>query len=352
MLASESNGSVANGRRLPWEKWPAGVVLFALISILLMVFALTLDRTYLIDQGSYLQNFSEGPTLDWLHDLLSGGSVLRDAVIGLFSEEFLWHVWTTVWGFLLEPAAAVLLLVGLLNILIVLSAWRLPNPTLGVILWIALPTAFADIGLLQIRQGFAFAVVLFLAIRYRRPVLGMLIAAMIHTTFAVGFVFAIVARVFRRRPFVALAIAVAIAFAGAYAGKILFDAFGGRRLLVYSVSEGATSLNYVFSGLVAMIPSVYWLATVAGEESEQENVISNLAVVHIGCTTFTLFSFFLFPIGTGRIGYMSQLLLIPILPALTLRASRRVNLGIVGVMLVYVIYLVARAYGAGAYEVL
>ena len=353
MLVRGSKERIGHSRP-PWEKWPASVLLFAIVSLLVMVFALTLDRTYLTDQANYLQNFSEAPTLDWLKSLLEGGTALRDMIIGLFSEEFLWHLWTTVWGFMLTPAAAVLILVGLLNILIVLSAWNLPNPSLGVLLWVAVPVGFADIGLLQLRQGFAFAVALWIAIRLRRPILGMLLAAMIHTTFAVAFVFAVVARFFRKRPLIALIVSCLIAFAGAYAGRLIFDAFGGRRLTIYSVSEGATSLNYVFGGLVAIIPSVYWLMTspTTGEESEPERVISVLAVVHVGCTVFTLFSFFLFPIGTGRIGYMSQLLLIPILPSLQLRPNRAVNFGILSFMLVYVVYLIGRSYLTGAYELI
>lgn len=329
------------------------MLLFATVSLFMMVFALALNRTYLMDQINYLRTFADAPTLDWLSTLTEGGSALRDTIIGLFSEEFLWNIWTTVWGFLLEPSAAVLLLVGLLNMLIVLSAWNLPNRTLGVLLWIAIPVGFADIGLLQLRQGFAFAVALFVAIRYRRAILGMLLAAMIHTTFAVALVFAIVARFFRKRPFAALIVSSFIAFAGAYAGRLLFDVFGGRRLLVYSVSQGATSLNYVFGGLVAIVPSIYWLMTSPriGEEGESESVISVLAVVHFGCTVFTIFSFFLFPIGTGRIGYMTQLLLIPILSSLKSRPNRAFNFGIMSFMLVYVVYLIGSGYSTGAYRV-
>lgn len=353
MAAASQSGQRVQRVRLPWEKWPAGVLLFATVSILMLVFALSLDRTYMVDQVNYLKNFSEAPTLDWLKTLLEGGTVLRDAMIALLSEELLWHLWATFWGSLLEPGMAVLMLVGVLNLLVVLSARYLPNPTLGVFLWIAIPVGFADIGLVQLRQGFAFGIALFVAIRYRRAVLAMLLAAMIHTTFAVAFVFAVIARIFRQRPLVALAVSTLIAFAGAYAGRVLFDAFGGRRLLIYSVSEGATSLNYVFGGLVAIVPSVYWLMTSprSGAESERESVISALAVVHAGCTVFTIFAFFLFPIGTGRIGYVSQLFLIPILPALSLRPNRAVNLGIFSFMLVYVVYLIGSGYSTGAYGV-
>lgn len=341
--------------RLAWEQWPANTLLFAMICLFMMTFALTLNRAYLTDQANYIANFTEAPTLDWLHTLYEGRGLLIRAVIVLFSAEFLWNVWTTVFGYLFDPTTAVLLLVGILNGLMVLSARRIEGSVLAIALWILIPHGFAETGLLQLRQGFAFAVMLFFAVVLLRPVVGGLIAAMVHTTFAVAFVFAVIARVFRRRPFLALTVTIVVAFSGAYAGRVLFDMFGGRRLLEYSVSQGAGSLNamYVVGGLAAMVPSVYWLLTspLSAVEDPYERIISTLAVVQIGCTAFTLFSFFMFPLGAGRVGYLTDLLLIPILPSLSRRPNRVLNLSVLSLMLIYVAYLIGRSYVIGAYAV-
>jgi hypothetical protein len=128
--------------------------------------------------------------------------------------------------------------------------------------------------------------------------------------------------------------------------------FGGRRLATYSVNEGATSINYVFGGLLCILPSIYWLFTSRPEDrGGQSGALADLALIHVGTTAFTLFSFFIFPLGAGRVGYLSQLLLIPILPSVIHRRSGGVALGLSSLLLLYVLYLIGKACTDGTFDI-
>jgi hypothetical protein len=338
---------------LTWQEQPAALLAWALIVAVMLGCALGIDRTFIIDQANYVNNFSWDPSLDWTHDLFPQGLSLKSLVIAVFSEEALWHVWTTSLGSLLEPTTAVLVTVCVLNLLIALSVVRLADPVLPLLLWLLMPVGFAIIGLSVLRQGFALAVMLYIALRLNRPVLATLVAAMIHTTFAIALPFAFIGAVCGRRRWLAVVLAVGLAFAAAYIGGTLFGALGGRRLKTYSVNEAeATSALYVIGALVCSLPSVLRLTRAApsGEPAALNRTLANLAVMHVGIIAFVVTSFFVFPLGTGRVGYLSILLLIPMLPTL----RRRDNwIGMLAFCLVvlYLIYLAVKAYLDGAYDI-
>src|SRR5438270_3173623 len=163
--------------------------------------AIGIDRTFIIDQANYVNNFAWDPSLEWADDLIPQGFSPKSLIVGVFSEEALWHVWTTSLGSLLEPTTAIVVTVCVLNLLIALSVVRLADPVLPLLLWLVLPVGFVVTGLSLLRQGFALAVMLYIALRLDRPVLGTLLAAMIHSTFAVALPFAIVGWVCSRRRF-------------------------------------------------------------------------------------------------------------------------------------------------------
>lgn len=330
-------------------EWPITRPIFFLLAFWVLVYAGEIDRSYLLDQDNYVTNFVEERALPWLRGPSEQQSFLQVLITHAVSEEVLWGVWTSVLGAILDPVTAVQFTVYFLNALLIVSAWRTARPEFALLLWILLPVGFAVTGLIQIRQGFALAVMMFGALSLRRPALGAAIAAMIHTTFALAFVFAFIGRLCRSREQVGFAITVLVAFLGAYLGAVLFDLFGGRRL-VYVVQEGATSINYVFAGLLAILPSVFWVFRDrrADADARAATSISQLALVHIGVTAFTLFSFFLFPLGAGRAGYITQLLLIPILPAVAMRRGV-VPRTIVSLLLVFLLYLVGKSYFEGTY---
>jgi hypothetical protein len=334
---------------------PASWLLFYLYALLIAVLSVTLDRSVLLDQQNYIDFVVQSASLDWVQEMFEDDSLLRGIVTQLVSEELLWRLWSTGLGLLLNPDTAVLLSVCVLNGLMMLAAARTDRPSLALALWLILPVGFAVTGTEQIRQGFGLGAMLYIALRMQRPVLASLIAALIHTTFAVTFAFGVIHWIFKKRPLFALAGSILLAFAGAYLGGLLFEMFGGRRLLVYSSTEGdGNSINYVFGGILCILPSLYWLVTTTQQENEDPAAwtLSNLAISHVAVTSFTIFSFFMFPIGAGRVGYLQQLLLIPILPSLLARRHNNVAFAICALLFLYLIYLTGKSYSDGVYAVL
>jgi len=346
----QSSSSAAS---LPWGSQPAALLAWGCLAVVMGAYLLGVDRTFLIDQPNYLDNFAAASSLDWMHGLFAEESSLKSVIIGVFSEEILWQVWASALGFVLSPPSAVLVTVCVLNLLVVLSVARLADPMLPLVIWILVPVGFAVTGLLQLRQGFAFAVMLYIALRMNRPVLGTLLAAMIHTTFVLALPFAIIARLCGLRQLLALLLVVALAFAAAYLGGMLFEMFGGRRLQIYNANEaGTNSILYVFGALLCSLPSLYRLLTTEAphEPAAASRMLANLAVMHVGITAFAVVSFFVFPLGAGRIGYLIMLLLIPILPTMRWRDSVT-GAVLFGLLLLYLVYLAVKTYLEGTYDI-
>jgi hypothetical protein len=322
--------------------------------VVMAAYALGIDRTFLIDQPNYLDNFANAPSLEWLSALSPKDAPVRGLIIGVFSEEVLWQVWATVLGMVFSPAVAVVVTVCILNLLVALAVRDLPNPALALIVWLLVPVGFAVTGLLQLRQGFAFAVLLYVSLRLNRPVLATFLAAMIHTTFALALPFVMIAWLFGRQELLALLLSLAIAAVAAYVGGMLFEAFGGRRVAIYDVNQAETnSVLYVLSAVLSSLPSLHRL--LFGPAPEQSpatsRTLASLAVIHIAVNTFTAVSFFVFPLGAGRVGYLTMLLLIPILPTVRRRDSLTGAM-VFGLILLYLVYLTVKTYLEGTYDIL
>lgn len=338
---------------MPWQSQPAALLGWALIVVLMLGYAVGMDRTFVIDQNNYLANFSLDPLMRWADKLTPDQLTLKGFIIAVFSEELLWHVWTTSLGSLMEPATAIVVTACVLNLLIAWSVVRLPNPALPLMIWLVLPVGFAVTGLSLLRQGFALAVMLYITLRFRRAVLGTLIAAMIHTTFVLAVPFALVAWLCRRRRFLGVALAVALGFGVAYVGGMLFEAFGGRRLQTYDASQpDVTSIYYLLGTLLCCLPGVFRLAGPAApdETAAESRTLGDLAVIHVGVIAFVATSFFVFPLGTGRVGYLSMLLLIPLLPTVRRRDSV-IGMLIFVLLLLYLVYLAIKTYMDGGYDI-
>lgn len=336
-----------------WTDLPASRLGWLVLTLVILAYALGLDRTFLVDQQNYLENFARAPDLDWLDGLRKADSPLQIVIVWVFSEEALWQVWATVLGSIFSPSAAVILTVFVLNLLVALAVMRLSDPISPLLIWIVVPVGFAVTGLLQIRQGFAFGLMLYFALRLNRPILGLLIAAAIHATFALALPFALIAWLCGRRGLLAIVLAIALAVGTAYLGGILFEAFGGRRLKVYSVNDTeATSILYVFGALLCSLPSLYRLLTLPApdEKPALSRCLASIALVHVGVVAFVATSFFVFPLGAGRVGYLIMLLLIPILPTMQ-RQGRLIETGVYSIMLIYLVYLATKTALEGTYDV-
>ena len=347
------SSSTASASALPWQSQSAALLGWALIVVLMLGYAIGIDRTFVVDQGNYVSNFSWDPSLEWLDNLNPKELSLQALIVGIFSEEVLWHVWTTSLGSLLEPTTAVIVTVCVLNLLIALSVARLPDPVLPLVIWLVLPVGFAVLGLSLLRQGFAFAVMLCITLRFHRPVLGTLVAAAIHTTFALVLPFAIIAWLCSRRRFLGVVLAVALGFGAAYAGGMLFEAFGGRRLQTYDANApDASSIFYLMGALLCCLPAVFRLASPApsGEPAAESRTLADLALIHVGVIAFVATSFFVFPLGTGRVGYLSMLLLIPLLPTIR-RRDNVLGMLIFSLLGLYLSYLAVKTYLDGGYDI-
>jgi hypothetical protein len=134
---------------------------------------------------------------------------------------------------------------------------------------------------------------------------------------------------------------------------MLFDLFGGRRLEIYDVYQSETnSILYVFGGLLCALPSLHRLLTepAPDETSAANRTLTNLAVIHTGVIAFTATSFFVFPLGAGRIGYLIMLLLIPILPTMHRRSSVSGAI-IFAALAVYLVYVALKTGLEGTYDI-
>jgi EpsG family len=326
--------------------------------ILMLACDLGLDRSFFIDQQSYLENFSQAATLDWVQKSFSGSSLLTSILVGVFSEEILWQIWATALGSVLSPSAAVFATACAISLMVADAVRRLPDPVMPLVLWLLLPVGFVLTGLLQLRQGFAFAVMLYVSLRLNRPVLGALLASMIHSTFVLPLAFAGISWLCGRRQLFAVLLVVILALVTAYLGGLLFEVFGGRRLAIYSVNEAETnSILYVFGALLCSLPSLHRLLVptgtplVAPPTRNLDRALTNLAVVHVGVIAFTVFCFFMFPLGAGRIGYLIMLLLIPILPTMRRRHSVS-GATLYALLLMYLVYLTIKTFLEGPYNIL
>jgi hypothetical protein len=299
---------------------PLYSVAYVALALTIIAFALSVDRSDLLDQAEYVDYFIIGPTLDWLEIFQLDSESLLQGLVGIFADEFLWRIWTTVVGALMAPTTAVLATILTLNVLLALAFARLRQPVYALLLWAFLPVGLAVTGLVQIRQGFALSIFFWIALRWRRPLLGLVIAAAVHTTIVVPLGCYAAVRVLRLKRIHGGIVCAALATLVALAAGALFEVFGGRRLLVYAPDEGATSIFFVLGSAVMLLPSIWWLLEKpqADVDPRQREAIDSCALAHIGTTVFVIVCFFVFPLGTSRIAYFTQLLLIPVLCSLRL----------------------------------
>jgi hypothetical protein len=336
-----------SGSISPLSDLSAGRGLFLVFAAAVFALVLSLDRSFMLDEQSYIDYFVAAATVDWGQLFFGESLSFFGIAIGLFTEELLWRVWTVVVAPFLSPGGAVVFTVAVLNLLILRACWTLGRPNLALLVWIVAPYGLAAIGVMQIRQGFGLAVFFYFALVRERPVIGALLAALIHSTFLVVIPFAVLAHLTWRRPLLLIAGLVVAGASAAIVAGALFDIFGGRRIQDYIPTEGATSLNYVFGAFVCALPSIDRLLFSGAGETPRERVITNLAAAHIGITAFVVAAFFFFPLGTGRVGYMTFLMLIPILGSA--RLTRATESGVVAIAILALAYFTLRAWGEGTY---
>ena len=161
-----------------------GVRLFFLILSFLYVnyFLWISDRDNVIDNQEYVVYFST-PGLERLADFWEGlkhGGVKGFA--NLFTEELFWWCWIVLLSGL-DPLTAVRFTTICISILMFAACLTYRNSLLAWMLWLVHPLAFSMVGYYQIRQGFALSIYLGFGAVLGRYGLGLVFAALVHTTF-------------------------------------------------------------------------------------------------------------------------------------------------------------------------
>ena len=312
-------------------------VVFWVISFVLLIQVGTINRSGMLDYENYINYFRE-TDLNWFINFFSSQKNNLSLLFGFFTEEFLWRIWALTLGLFFSEEQSVLVTVLLLNFLIILALSKTSRPLFGILLWILIPPALATIGTFQIRQGFSFAILLYMTLSLRRPILGCFIAATIHTTFAIILVYSLIFKVFKNQSIRLLIIYLLVSLLLTIIGNQLFHDYGGRRAEQYSIQEGAASINYVIGSLICSESSFIYLI----QSKKKLTLITELAAVHIGCIFFIVFSWFFLPIGTSRNGYFALLFLMVIIPEIQKRNYFTWSLW--GLTLIYLTYIIMKAY--------
>lgn len=314
-------------------------------SFLVLFFIALIDRSYLIDNQNYINYFEFGEIKYWIEIFTPKNGLTLSYFASLFSEELLWRVWTACLQFL-SAEYAVISTVVILNCIIFVSFARFKYPFIAMILWILIPTALPVIGLYQFRQGFAFAIFMIL-FSFQRGTFGIILAALIHITFLPIMVFFSSMRVLKLRYWPAVAVVSGLALSGAAFGGILFDLYGGRRLDTYRIDEGATSIFYFF--VSSFLGFTYLLAAKFTKSNRflSEADLSYLFLTAYGICFFSSLSFWIFPLGTSRLGYFIFIFLIPLLSNLNFNKNTKSNawyaifIICVFVNILYLLYLIS-----------
>lgn len=335
--------AVTDASPSPDEHGRIGLMYLLVCAVMLFVSA-SIDRGLLLDNESYLVYF-EIASLAWLSDFASSSQSLFEFVTQLFTEEVIWRVWCFLLSDILRIPAdiSVRCTTVLLNGLVALAFTRLYRPLYALLAWVIVPFGFSMIGTYQIRQGFAFSLAFFFILWLKRPLLGLCLAAMIHTTMAVPFFLYILGIFGGKRLTTFLGVATIASIVGSQIAAQLFTRFGGRRA-VFGVEYGVTSINFVFGCLIYFIGPMSMLLT-ADEQLNEDT--RRLARLFVGQAIFLIACFVFFPVATSRVAYY-----LPLQWSVTFFAVKHegryrhlIALGTAG----YMVYQCVRGYSLEAY---
>jgi len=290
---------------------PAGWA-FVLLASYIIWFLTTSERSVytVADQDAYLLYFKY-TDWNWLQHYFAGIGMGFGLIPHLITDEIGWRLWIIlVNSFGFTPESAIRLTVGLTNALVFCALARLRRPLLGLLLWAVIPAALFTIGLFQLRQGFGFGIAMVLAIRLRRPLLGLLIASTIHTTFAIPAILLIVARRSGSDNRISLPVMAIAGTVLAASAQTLFATFGGRRLNDYANYEAEFSVNLLVLLLSYGFASVQLIASLPYIRAVRLRApLRELALMHIGLLAYLVCAFVFFPLGKDRVFYYISLML-------------------------------------------
>ncbi len=284
----------------------AATLLFLTIAAMLIA----MDRSTLLDNDNYIEYFRGDRLLD-IWNLLCENLTIESLVLVFFSEEFIWLAFTKLLSEFFLPETATYILALLVNFFVFLGCIKTDKPIVAAILWVVIPVGFTTIGLFQLRQGLAYSL-FFYGTYYLKPGKFGLLSCGIHTTLAIPYIFYLVELVFCRVKswLVPAAFTAVLSWVMAAIGGYVFEIFGGRRLYSYSIGDGADSINYVMS---ALLFAAFYLSSYAHHYSQKNVAARIFSLAGFGVSMFVTASFYIFPIGTSRVGYFLMLFALPLL---------------------------------------
>jgi hypothetical protein len=286
------------------EVWFLDIFIYSVFVFALLFYVSTAERTLVLDNDNYISYFSHGDLIsDFIYAALDGKEVVK-SILRFFTEEFVWLVFASAVGGFLSPDVAVVFTVVLINLMVAYSLWRLGVGPLGLLLWCVFPVCFAVVGYFQIRQGLAIGVFFCWVVAGFNPLVGALLASMIHTTFLVPLLVAVILAILPSRVnlYHFCFAVVFLCFAIFFGVQDSFSELAGRRSETYDVSEGAESLNFVI-GIVILVSPSFYVAIFRDKFSE---IIVSISMLHIGISIWLVLAFFVFPLGTARVAYYAQ----------------------------------------------
>lgn len=294
---------------------PVGRILATLVYIVVTFISLSADRRFIIDNDNYLQYF-QSDWIDYIADIFN--NIDHDNLITLspiISEEIGWLSIIEILKSFLEPDYAVVSIIFFISLFILISSLRFRNSAWALFLWFALPVGFSVVGYFQLRQGLGLSIFYLFLTLGSMGLLGLIVASLVHTTFIIPAFFWTLALV-SSRPVLGLCLQTAVAAVAPVAAAGLFADVAGRRADTYQVDDGATSPLFVAGAIILLLP---FLAIILGKRDRHiiDDVVSNRYIMmYYGVSAFQIVSFFVFPLGTSRIGYFQFLLAIPLFASL------------------------------------
>ena len=311
------------------------------------------DRDNVIDNQAYIDYFAASG-LERLADFWDG--VLQGGVKGfasLFTEELLWWCWIVLLSGL-DPLTAIRVTTICISFLMFAACLTYRNSLLAWTLWLLHPLAFSMVGYYQIRQGFALSIYLGSGAVFGRYGLGLVLASLVHTTFLVPLSLYLIAMVLNLPRSLKVMLVALSALAMPFIFAKLFEAFGGRRTEEFSVSEGATSLTFLMSMCLFLLLPTFLLARKSARSLVPSTLVE-FVLNYLSLIFFLISSFFIFPLGTNRMGYYAWFFAIPIIGSLDFKFAVRMDSGrliifaILSYFLAALIYLIAKFYFFGKY---
>ncbi|MGU7783016.1 EpsG family protein [Burkholderia sp. PU8-34] len=329
---------------------PSAVVFILLSAAILSVMVLG-DRSLLLDQDNYI-NYFKFTDIDWFKSLWSDSSSLLNFAASTMTEEIGWHVWVLAINSIgFDAEVGVRITVVALNAAMIAALWNTRRPIFALCLWAIIPVGLATMGLFQIRQGMALTIAMYMALRWKRPGLGALVAATVHTTFAFPALFLLIARLTQRRgPVVSAVTSMSVGVLLALASRILFANFGGRRVAEYRDLELTFNAAYVVALTVYMIVPMmilyHW--KIVRQQQARDFIVNRLAVMHLGLISFLVTAFFVFPFAMSRIGYYAPVMVAFLLPEV--RVKHQIGLWLASLVMMMVMYDVVKNFFSGVYS--